>query len=273
MFNELEKVCVIITYFEQSASILNSMESVFAQKYNFGEVIVVDDCSTKEPFRETYAFKKFSNQISLLELPVNKGVSNAINEAIGLARSEFILILNGDDTFNQFFSELIHIKEVKLNNSALYFGDAIIVGKRAANIVDKYFFNLNIKGKESNFYWNFANYPGTPIVTTIFSKKIFNAIGGFQELPGLPEDAIFFNKTKDFEFVYLDFPFIYYTIDDISQRNFQKNKDSIILSQAYELVQEQLKFSKLYLEYQSLLNSFTFRLIRKFKRILAKLFK
>ncbi len=266
--SELEKICLVITYYEQSDTILKTIDSAINQKYRFGEIIIVDDGSTKHPFKASEAFKRYHNHFKTLTLKQNRGVVNAMNESVKMSSKDYILILNGDDILSEFFSDLIHLKRIKLNNSTLYYGDAIKIGEKSWYGADDHSLEIITKHSDTSFYWNFEEYPGTPIMSTILSKKIFSSVGGFIENPGRPEDSQFFGEAKrlGFKFQYLDFPVIYYKIEHLDQRNFVKNWESIIYHQAIQLANLQKLYSKLQKDSEKYLDSYSYRIRQVLKK-------
>lgn len=86
-------VSVVVTTYNQSAYIEQTIKSVLAQTYQPFEVIVVDDGSTDDTPARIAAFE---GQITCIRQK-NKGVAGSRNTGISNATGEFIAFLDGDD--------------------------------------------------------------------------------------------------------------------------------------------------------------------------------
>ena len=90
------KVSVVIPVFNGAATIAETLESVFAQRFDGRvEVIVVNDGST-DGTRAVLA--KYGDRIRVIDQP-NRGISAARNAAIAAATGEYIALLDADDTW------------------------------------------------------------------------------------------------------------------------------------------------------------------------------
>jgi GT2 family glycosyltransferase len=91
--SESDYVSVTIVTFNSGRFIKRCLESVLAQKYPALEVIVVDNAST-DGTRDV--LEQFDSRIRLILNSENTGFAAAQNQAIGLARGNWILALNPD---------------------------------------------------------------------------------------------------------------------------------------------------------------------------------
>jgi glycosyltransferase involved in cell wall biosynthesis len=92
------KVSVVIPTFNDEGTIAETLESVFAQRFDGSfEVIVVIDGSTDGT---RAVLEKFGGWIRVIEQP-NRGVSAARNTGIRAATGEYIALLDGDDTWTE----------------------------------------------------------------------------------------------------------------------------------------------------------------------------
>jgi glycosyltransferase involved in cell wall biosynthesis len=90
-------ISVIVPSHNHRAFIGSAIESIFNQTYPAVETIVIDDGSadgTPEWLRQTYG-----ERIAHFVAHENRGAHAAINEGIGIARGDYIAILNSDDVF------------------------------------------------------------------------------------------------------------------------------------------------------------------------------
>ncbi len=90
-------ISVVVPSYNHRAFIGSAIESIFDQTYPTIEIIVIDDGSTDgtpEWLRQAYG-----TRITHLVAHENRGAHAAINEGIGIARGDYIAILDSDDVF------------------------------------------------------------------------------------------------------------------------------------------------------------------------------
>jgi glycosyltransferase involved in cell wall biosynthesis len=90
-------VSVIVTTYNQSVYIGQTLQSVFAQDYEPFEVIVVNDGSTDDTEEQINPFKDRINYI----YQANQGVAGSRNTGVRNARGEFVAFLDGDDIWEK----------------------------------------------------------------------------------------------------------------------------------------------------------------------------
>ncbi len=90
------KVSVVIPTFNVEGTIAETLDSVFAQRFDGSfEVIVVNDGSTDGT---SGVLAKFGDRIRVIEQP-NRGIAAARNAGIWAATGEYVALLDGDDTW------------------------------------------------------------------------------------------------------------------------------------------------------------------------------
>lgn len=93
------QVSVIIPAFNASATIGRALDSVRAQEGVGAEIIVIDDASSDGTAQAVRDAIRPGENITLLQLPVNSGVSAARNAGIRLARAPYLAFLDADDAW------------------------------------------------------------------------------------------------------------------------------------------------------------------------------
>lgn len=91
------QVSVIIPAFNAAATIARALASVRAQEGVGTEIIVIDDASCDGTADAVRAAIRPGENITLLQLPLNSGVSAARNAGIRLARAPYLAFLDADD--------------------------------------------------------------------------------------------------------------------------------------------------------------------------------
>lgn len=121
------KVSVIIPAYNIAPYVEETLSSVFAQQYDFYEVIVLNDGSTDTLELET-ALEPFYDRITYAK-QINGGASMARNAAICLARGDLIAFLDGDDVwFPNFLSS--QVRHLEKNQLEMVYCDALLFGER-----------------------------------------------------------------------------------------------------------------------------------------------
>ncbi len=165
----LPKISVVIPCHNQGKFIIEAVESVKVQTFKDFEVIIVDDGSTET---ET---KKIFQEIPALYPEVklvrqeNKGIAAARNAGISVARGEFFLPLDADDTIEPAMLEKCF--EVLRNDSKLGFAYAAV----------RYFgdFEAVWRPREYNFFDLLQANQLT--ATALVRKKAWEEAGGYDE--------------------------------------------------------------------------------------------
>lgn len=90
-------VSVLIPAYNHAPYVRTAVESVLGQTYGNLELIVIDDASTDATWAELRSFR--DARLRLSRHAQNLGAYATLNELRGLARGEFIAILNSDDVY------------------------------------------------------------------------------------------------------------------------------------------------------------------------------
>jgi glycosyltransferase involved in cell wall biosynthesis len=86
---------VVIPYFEASATVRATLDSVLAQSVRDIEVLLVDDGSVREPLP---ADLPDDPRVHVMRRPQNGGYARVTNEAVARARGEWVTFVDSDDT-------------------------------------------------------------------------------------------------------------------------------------------------------------------------------
>ncbi|UFH35716.1 glycosyltransferase family 2 protein [Flavobacterium acetivorans] len=148
---------------------MEALESILNQTVKADEIIIVDDGSGEETIKILKTISSPNVQIIYQE---NKGVSSARNRAISLAKTDYILNLDADDSFEPTFIE----KAVQVLNENENIG---VVGCWYKVFGNKERNNNIIKplgGNVRNFLVK-----NNALGTSMFRRKCWEVISGFDE--------------------------------------------------------------------------------------------
>ena len=91
-------VSIVITSYNNEATIQRAIDSALSQSYNDIEVIVVDDCSTDS---STTICKQYEDKIKVISAVENRGLPHTRKVGISHASMEFISFLDADDCLDK----------------------------------------------------------------------------------------------------------------------------------------------------------------------------
>ena len=178
--NSVNKIACILTNYNHQKYINKIINNIFHQTVPFDEVIIIDDGSSDNSFKE---FKKKFKFI-LQKNHSNKGINYSFNKALKIVKSEYIFSMAMDDNYSKKTVE--YFKDILRKNNLI--NPKIVVGDAEGKYLNgkKILQNLNIKsfqalGKEEFFFFYkkkpFTIFGGNTILNTKEVKKF----GGYNE--------------------------------------------------------------------------------------------
>lgn len=176
MENKTPKVSVLIPSFNYAQYLPEAIDSVLAQSYTDFELIIVDNCSTDNTVDVVNTYVEKDSRIKLHINETNIGMYRNYNQALLLAKGEYIKFLNADDKFHpKLLEKFVYIFQNHPSVSLVtsyrqYFGDKSDILKPSLNGL--------INGKEAilNVLETF-NWIGEP--TTVMFKRENLTLGLF----------------------------------------------------------------------------------------------
>ena len=187
LMNLEQSVTVIIPLYNHEKFIEKTIESVTSLSSGVEQIIVIDDGSID------FGYDKAKKQLREIQNSViltreNRGTASTLNEAISLAKTDWIAILNSDDLFLE--NKISRCLSILKNNSDVEFiaGRTVLIDDKGQEIKsgiswDWYEESLNIYSSnqrleesliQENFFVSTSNF--------FFSKKLWETLGGFADL-------------------------------------------------------------------------------------------
>jgi len=173
------KITVIIPGFNHGKYLREAVESVENSGFKDYELIIIDDGSTDPESRKVA--EELQKEGYHVILQNNQGVAASRNNAIRMARGEFIIPLDMDNKLlPPYFFQGLKILEDN-PDVGVVFGDAQVIGEKSGTWV-----NHPMKIEEMLF----ENYIDT---CTIIRKKMWESVGGYDSNAPVPtrQDWIF----------------------------------------------------------------------------------
>ncbi|WP_329805039.1 glycosyltransferase family 2 protein [Flavobacterium facile] len=166
-------ISIIVPCYNHAKYLELSLQSVLSQTYTNWECIIVNDGSQDNTENISEKWCGFDSRFSYI-YQENKGPSCARNKAIKESKGEFILPLDADDCISTDFLEKL-VPEL-LNDASL--GIVSCYTKFFTETIEKTFFDLKPMGTD----WKYLLYTNQLIATSLFRKKCWEEVGGYDEI-------------------------------------------------------------------------------------------
>lgn len=165
-------ISIIVPCYNHAKYLEVSLQSVLSQTYTNWECIIVNDGSQDNTENIAEKWCDLDGRFSYI-YQENKGPSYARNNAIKKSKGEFILPLDADDCISTNFLEKL-VPEL-LNDGCL--GIVSCYTKFFKGNIEKTTFDLKPMGKN----WRYLLYTNQLIATSLFRKKCWEDVGGYDE--------------------------------------------------------------------------------------------
>lgn len=195
----MEKVSVIIPFYNRDKTVIRAIESVLNQTYKCFEIILIDDGSDLKYSQNVESFlssKKHEINIQYVRQE-NSGPSKARNKGILLAKGNYIAFLDSDDTWLENKIERQVEFMIKYNIDLL--GCNLYIDSK--NKINKFNFTKETLKKLSFKEMLFKHYISTP--AAIAKKSVLLDVGMFPEEQRYAEDIFMFTKIARNHRVYI----------------------------------------------------------------------
>lgn len=183
------KISVVIPMYNSQDTIVSALESIRTQTAAdlIYEVIVINDGSTDNSAALVEEYRRENPDLNICLInKENGGVSSARNVGLKAAKGNWIALLDSDDTWVPKKTE-IQIRMIDQNGDIDFLGgDIHDKGQRILFRKINGLYKANIKDI------CLENFPQTS--AAIFRKKIYDEIGGYDEVQKYAEDGNYFLK-------------------------------------------------------------------------------
>ncbi len=111
----MAQVSIILPVYKVEKYLRQCLDSIVNQTFKDIEIIIINDCSPDNSLQIIKEYQKKDSRIVLLNLPENKGLSNARNEGMKTAKSKYIVFVDSDDWVREDYVELLFNNIEKYN--------------------------------------------------------------------------------------------------------------------------------------------------------------
>jgi glycosyltransferase involved in cell wall biosynthesis len=162
-----------------------ALESLGRQTYRDIEFIVIDDCSVDGSLRiveEWCDMQKFPCR--LIRHRVNQGVCRSLNEAIGMARGQYLAFHGSDDLWHPDFLERFvgHMSQLADEVAVLY-GDAEVIDERGASLSSSFIdmWRQFDRPPEGKIFYELLKGNFIPAMAVLCRIESIRSVGGYDE--------------------------------------------------------------------------------------------
>ncbi len=179
-------VSVLMPAYNHASYVRAAVDSVLGQTYSNLELIVIDDASSDGTWEVMQSFK--DARVRLYRHETNHGAHATLNEAMGMARGEYVAILNSDDVFarNRLERLLVAAAEVAGDSVFMYSDVEFIDASGVA--IDAHERSIGYRALRERCanlraaMWFLAGNPAISTSNFFFSRDLANKVGGFVAL-------------------------------------------------------------------------------------------
>jgi glycosyltransferase involved in cell wall biosynthesis len=207
-------VSAIVTCYNQSRFVVETLESVKAQTYKATQLIVVDDCSSDDSvavienwIRENRMDCKF------IRHQENQGICKTVNEALSLATGKYISPIASDDIWlPDKVARQVEIMESQPDDVGVIYSDAIQIDEHGQTLPGLFIAS----------HWNLPEMPQGHILTslldgnfvvpmtTLIRKSCFDKVGVYDENLPWEDWDMWMRIARHYSFLYSAMPFAKY---------------------------------------------------------------
>ncbi|HUX29390.1 MAG TPA: glycosyltransferase [Thiobacillus sp.] len=232
-------VSVLMPAYNHERYVAAAVESVLSQTYPEWELIVIDDASQDGTWEVLQSFE--DERLRLYRHDSNQGAHATLNEALGMARGEFVAIINSDDVFAP--ARIAACLETLHDTGADLVGSNIVLIDAAGEPVVEHwwvraFSDLKRVWTETGD-WHATMLHGNLFMTTsncVFRRSWLEAVGDFRDLRYvLDYEWLLRGLIEDRRLAWLDAPLLHYRLHEsntISERPLAANLECAAMLRA-----------------------------------------
>lgn len=245
---------VVITY-NSSKYVLETLESIKNQTYLKIELIISDDCSRDNTVQLCQNWLEenqnhFENT-NLVTTTENSGIPANCNNGVDASKGDWVKIIAGDDILlSSAISDYVNYIHSSKNNPEIVFSRIAkfedspknfqeIFNNKISNYI---LFHPDLTQKDQTKL--FCRGQLIKIITMVFSRKMFDDVGGFEEKYPLREDRPFLYKilTLGYKLYFMDALTFLYRQHDESIMRVHKNKQRLLQIKIDNIWAPQIKY-------------------------------
>lgn len=149
-----------------------TIKSVLAQTYSDWEMIIIDDCSTDNSYQIALEYASKDSRIKVIRNEVNSGAAVSRNNALDIAKGEYIAFLDSDDLWESDKLEM-QLKFMQENNCDFCYSRYDLIDENNASL------NKTAKIVKRLSYFKYLHHCYTGCLTVMYKYSITKDIRSF----------------------------------------------------------------------------------------------
>ena len=201
-------VSVICVSYNHESFVIEALESVKGQTYSNIEIIIVDDGSRDRSVELIEKWSQENREVQFLNLKSNHGYCLAFNQALKLAKGEFIIDFATDDlmTLNK-IEEQVSFFSTLSEDYGVVFTDAGYINKDGKHLRDHFSYLLKMglinEIPEGDVYTKVLSTYFIPSPTMMVKSIVYKTLNGYDENLVYEDFDFWVRSSRIFKYGYL----------------------------------------------------------------------
>lgn len=194
-----KKISIIIPSYNYGTFLAEAIESILHQTILPNEIIIIDDASTDNTeIIGLHYEKNYPELIKFIKNDENLGIVKTFNKAVSFSNGEYICFIGADNRVPPNYIEEVSTILDHNKDLGIAYTDFALFGSRAKEEYSRFEIEWQGEIKDSFYMINFPSFNNeTKIVlenknfihgSSMYRREAFNAVGGYKENGGKPED-------------------------------------------------------------------------------------
>lgn len=190
--NIAPKISVLMSVYNGSQYLRESIESVLNQSFADFEFVIIDDCSTDDSWEILKGFLAQDGRITLLKNEENIGLTRSLNKGLKIVKGEYVARQDADDISlpTRFDKQVAYLESSK--DTVLVSGNYSYIDAQGAFIKN---LSLSDNADVTGWYLLFYNRIGAHGLAT-FRREAAIALGGYLETFKYSQDYEFWHRLR-----------------------------------------------------------------------------
>jgi glycosyltransferase involved in cell wall biosynthesis len=203
--NSLPLVSIGVASYNNSAYILETLDSIRHQTYSNWELVVVDDASTDNSVAVISNWLKVHHEVNgrLLVNDHNSGICYTFNRFLAQANGKYVSIIGSDDLFlpNKLTAQ-VALLEVAPPAIGVVFSDLSKIDANGEIIVPSVYATGEIKPSSGKVWLEMLNTNFLGAMTVLIRRECIAQIGTFDENLAYEDWDMWLRISREFDFLY-----------------------------------------------------------------------
>jgi len=204
-------VTIVCLCYNHGKFIVEALDSVLNQTHQNIQLIIVDDCSTDNSVQVIEDWRTLHPEVPFLANKRNMGNTKSFNQALQLAKGDYIIDLAADDYLVENCVELqLHkFKTSFYPNLGIVYGNIELVDENDAHIA--YFFSVNNNKKRikpepvGNIYIGLLNLENNVCsVSSMVKRELYDRFEGYNEHLAYEDYDFWLKAARLYNFDFID---------------------------------------------------------------------